>query len=218
MPLEVIPAILVKDRGELLRRIAAVSPHVKTVHIDVMDNRFVPNRTVGLESFSDLPSSVHYEFHWMVEHPESYIAGLPGPYLHIVHCEAVKDWGVVEEAVRRAGGALGIAFNPATPTGKIIGLASKTKRILAMTVVPGFDGQKYMAEVELKISELRARFPAMEIEVDGGINPETAARAVKAGADKLAASSAIFTKDDKKLAIAMILRSCGVLECRTGSG
>jgi ribulose-phosphate 3-epimerase len=208
MPLEVIPAILVKDRSELLRRIAAVSPHVKTVHIDVMDNRFVPNLTVGLESFSGLPSNVRYEFHWMVENPESYIAKLPGPFLHIVHYEAVKDWGAVEEAVRKSGGELGIAFSPATPTSGIIGLAPRAKRLLVMAVIPGFDGQKYMAEVEGKISELRSRFPEMEIEVDGGITPETAARAVKAGADKLAASSAIFRNEDKKLAIAMILKGC----------
>ncbi len=208
MPLEVIPAILVKDRSEMLRRIAAVSPHVKTVHIDVMDNVFVPNKTVGLESFFDLPSGVHYEFHWMVEHPESYIVKLPGPYLHIVHYEAVKDWKAVEEAVRRSGGTLGIAFSPATPTEGIIKLAPKAKRLLVMAVIPGFDGQKYMTEVESKISELRSRFPDMEIEVDGGITPETAPRAVRAGADKLAASSAIFKNEDKKLAIAMILKGC----------
>ncbi len=206
---EVIPAILVKDRAELLRRIAAVSPHVKAVHIDVMDNRFVPNMTVGPESFSGLPDTVRYEFHWMVEQPERYIERVHGAYLHIVHYEAVKNWDAVEKAVRKAGGTLGIAFNPATPAEKIYSLAKKAKRILAMTVVPGFDGQKYMAEVEKKIRELRARFPSIEIEVDGGISPETAARAVRAGADKLAASSAIFRSEDKGAAIAAILRCCG---------
>jgi ribulose-phosphate 3-epimerase len=210
MPLEVIPAILVKDRGEMLRRIAAVSPHVKTVHIDVMDNRFVPNKTVGLESFSNLPPGINYEFHWMVEHPESYIPQIPGPHLHIVHFEAVKDWGAVEDAIRKAGGFFGIAFNPATPTEKILALAGRAKRILAMTVVPGFDGQKYISEVEYKIRELRSHFPDLEIEVDGGISPETAARAARAGADKLAAASAIFSKEDKGHAISEILAVAGV--------
>jgi len=211
MAIEVIPAILVKDRGELLRRIAAVSPHVRAVHIDVMDNLFVPNKTVGLESFHDLPKSVQYEFHWMVRNPESYISRLPGPYLHIVHFEAVKDWNAVEEAIRKAGGFLGIAFNPATPTEKILALAGKAKRILAMTVVPGFDGQKYIPEVEHKIRELRSRFPSLEIEVDGGISVETAVRAAKAGADKLAAASAIFSKPDMGEAIRLIARSAEVL-------
>jgi len=207
MSLEVIPAILVKDREELLQRIAVVSPHVRAVHIDVMDNIFVPNKTIGLESFTDLPKNVEYEFHWMVENPESYIEKLPGPYLHIVHVEAVKNWDAVHSAIKKAGGNLGIAFNPATPTGKIEPLVKKAKRILAMTVIPGFDGQKYMAEVEHKIRELRSKFPKIEIEVDGGISAETAVRAVKAGADKLAASSAIFKKEDKKHAIEMILQS-----------
>jgi len=207
MSLEVIPAILVKDRKELLQRIAAVSPHVRAVHIDVMDNVFVPNKTIGLESFTDLPKNIEYEFHWMVENPESYISQLPGPFLHIVHFEAVRSWEAVESAVKKAGGFLGIAFNPATPFEKIEPLANKVKRILAMTVIPGFDGQKYMAEVEQKISALRSKFPKIEIEVDGGISAETAVRAVKAGADKLAASSAIFRSEDKKLAIDSILRS-----------
>jgi len=207
MSLEVIPAILVKDREELLQRIAAVSPHVRAVHIDVMDNLFVPNKTIGLESLGDLPKNVTYEFHWMVANPELYISRLPGPHLHLVHFEAVSDWGKVEEAVKRAGGSLGIAFNPSTPTEKILSLAQRARRVLAMTVIPGFDGQKYISEVEHKIRELRSRFPELEIEVDGGINAETATSAARAGADKLAASSAIFRSEDKKLAIDAILRS-----------
>jgi len=209
MPLEVIPAILVKERSELLRRIAAVSPHVKTVHIDVMDNVFVPNKTVGPESFAGLPENVAYEFHWMVANPESYIAKMPGPHLHMVHFEAVKDWDAVEAAVKKAGGELGIAFNPATPAEKIAPLANRAKRILAMTVVPGFDGQRYIPEVERKIKELRSRFPSIEIEVDGGINAETGARAAKAGADKLAAASAIFSAPDKAKAIDAIKKGGG---------
>lgn len=202
---EVIPAILVKDRAELVRRIEAVSPHVRAVHIDVMDDRFVPNKTVGIESFNNLPKNVEYEFHWMVENPEEYIEKTPGPHLHLVHVEAVKDWHAVEEAVAKSGGSLGIAFNPATPTEQVLIAIEKTNRVLAMTVVPGFDGQKYMSEVEGKIARLRAQYPELDIEVDGGINPETASRASKAGANKLAASSAIFKQDDKKKAIEQML-------------
>jgi ribulose-phosphate 3-epimerase len=205
MDLEVIPAILVKDRTELVRRIEAVSSHVRAVHIDVMDDKFVPNKTVGLESFSNLPKNVEYEFHWMVEKPEEYIAKVPGPHLHLVHIETVKDWPAVEEAIQKSGGTLGIAFNPATPTEHVLIAVEKTKRVLAMTVVPGFDGQKYMSEVESKIADLRARCPDLEIEVDGGIGPQTVGSAVAAGANKLAASSAIFKHPDKKKAIEDIL-------------
>jgi len=142
MTLEIIPAILVKERAELVRRIVAVSPYVKMVHIDVMDNKFVPNKTVGLESFFDLPKNVLYEFHWMVENPEDYIAQLPGAHIHMVHLEAVKNWEAVEKAVAQAGGKLGIAFNPATTLDQLLPVIEKAERVLAMTVVPGFDGQK----------------------------------------------------------------------------
>jgi ribulose-phosphate 3-epimerase len=206
MDLEVIPAILVKDRAELLRRIAAVSSHVRAVHIDVMDDKFVPNQTVGLESFSDLPKDVEYEFHWMVEHPEEYISKVPGPHLHLVHIESVKDWHAVEEAIEISGGTLGIAFNPKTPTEQVLIAIEKTNRVLAMTVEPGFDGQKYMSEVEEKISRLRTQYPELEIEVDGGIGPASAPAAAKAGANKLAAASSIFKADDKKKVIENILK------------
>jgi len=207
MDLEVIPAILVKDRTELVRRIEEVSPHVRAVHIDVMDDKFVPNKTVGIESFSNLPKNVEYEFHWMVENPEEYIPKVPGPHLHLVHIEAVKDWQAVDDAIKRSGGSLGIAFNPATPIEHVLIAIDKTNRVLAMTVVPGFDGQKYMSEVEEKISRLRARYPELEIEVDGGIGPQTACAARAAGANKLAASSAIFKHHDKKKAIEDILNN-----------
>jgi ribulose-phosphate 3-epimerase len=207
MDLEVIPAILVKDRAELLRRIESVSPHVRAVHIDVMDEKFVPNKTVGPDSFANLPKNVEYEFHWMVENPQEYIAKVPGPHLHLVHIESVKDWHAVEVALEKSGGKLGIAFNPATPTEQVLIALEKTNRVLAMTVVPGFDGQKYIPDVEEKISRLRTRNPELEIEVDGGIGPKTAGRAAKAGANKLAAASAIFKCEDKKRAIEDILRT-----------
>jgi ribulose-phosphate 3-epimerase len=205
MELEVIPAILVKDRAELLRRIAAVSSYVKTVHIDVMDDKFVPNKTIGPESFSELPKDVEYEFHWMVEKPEEYIVKVPGPHIHLVHIETVKDWSVVEDAIKKSGGKLGIAFNPATPNPHVLIAIEKAHRVLAMTVVPGFSGQKYIKEVEDKITELRTLNPKLDIEVDGGIGMDTVNRAVKAGANKLAASSAIFKAENKKKAIEDIL-------------
>ena len=209
MELEVIPAILVKDRAELLRRIAAVSPHVKTVHIDVMDDKFVPNKTIGPESFSDLPKDVEYEFHWMVENPQDYIVKVPGPHIHLVHIETVKDWPAVDEAIKKSGGKLGIAYNPSTPNPHVLIAIERAQRVLAMTVVPGFSGQKYMQEVEEKIRELRLLRPGLDIEVDGGIGPDTAKSAAKAGANKLAASSAIFKADDKKKAINDILAKAG---------
>jgi ribulose-phosphate 3-epimerase len=207
METEVIPAILVKSREDLLKHINRVSGSVSSVHIDVMDNKFVPNSTVGPESFSNLPKGISYEFHWMVEAPENYILQTRGDHLHIVHVEAIGDWEAIKKAAKASGGRLGIAINPATPEERLQPFIMDVSRVLVMTVVPGFDGQKYIPSAEEKIRSLRSRFPGLQIEVDGGINPETARSAAAAGADKLAASSAIYRSQDVRLAVESIRNS-----------
>jgi transketolase len=191
--MEVVPAILVKSREELIASIEKIKPSVTTAHIDIMDNIFVPNNTIGLESLTNLPSGISYEFHWMVKDPENWISKVPGKHLHLVHVEAISDWNEIEKA-RAAGGKIGLAINPPTPIEKIYPYITDkaVEHVLVMTVNPGFSGQSYITEVEQKITALRAKFPALEIEVDGGINLETSERATEAGANILAASSAIF--------------------------
>ena len=193
MDVEVIPAILVKSREELIAQIEKVKQNVKTVHIDIMDNAFVPNSTVGLESLTNLPSGIFYEFHWMVKDPENWISKVPGKHRHLVHVETIFDWNEIEKT-RALGGEIGLAINPPTSIEKIYPYINdkEIKEVLIMTVNPGFSGQKYIVEVESKIRSLRAKFPNLEIEVDGGINAETSERASEAGANFLAASSAIF--------------------------
>jgi ribulose-phosphate 3-epimerase len=195
MGVKVTPAILVKSREDLLAHIEKVKASVKTVHIDIMDDVFVPNKTIGLESLTDLPSGVFYEFHWMVKDPENWISKVPGKHLHLIHVETISDWDKIEkERELSKGGKIGLAINPPTPVEKLYPYINekKIKHILCMTVNPGFSGQKYIPEVESKIQTLRSRFPKLEIEVDGGINPETSERASEAGANILAAASSIF--------------------------
>ncbi len=207
METEVIPAILVKTREDLLEHINRVEHSVSAVHIDVMDSKFVPNKTVGIESFSNLPKSVSYEFHWMVKDPEHHISKTKGPHLHIVHVEAIGDWEAIKKAVKTSGGKLGIAINPSTPLERLEPYLKDVSRVLVMSVEPGFDGQKYMGQVESKIASLRKKFPNLAIEVDGGINPATAQSASKAGADKLAAASAIYNAADPGSAVKSIKES-----------
>ncbi len=208
MDVEVIPAILVKSREELLAQIEKVKPSVTTVHIDIMDNIFVPNNTIGLEGLTNLPSGILYEFHWMVKDPENWISKVPGKHVHLVHVEAISDWNEIEKA-RVDGGKIGLAINPPTPIEKLYPYITdkEVKKVLLMTVNPGFCGQKYIAEVESKINALRAKFPELEIEVDGGINPETSERASEAGANILAASSAIFMAKNISEAVQNIYES-----------
>jgi ribulose-phosphate 3-epimerase len=201
LSLEVIPAILVKTREELLEHISRVCAYVKTIHIDVMDNKFVPNLTIGPKELQDLPPGLKYEIHWMVQKPEEWIAQVKGPHMHIVHVEAVENWEKIVATVKRNGGKLGISLSPETAIERIKLYLNEVEKILVMSVRPGFYGQKYMPEVEAKIRKLRKMMPKAEIEVDGGINPETGMRAAAAGANNLAAASAIFTKEDAGKAV-----------------
>lgn len=196
----VIPAILVKTREDLLRRIHQVDGLVPEIQLDIMDGVFVPNKTIGIEDLHGLPPA-RYEFHWMVADPERWIAQVPGPHMHLIHVETITSIEEVESAVRKAGGRLGLAINPETPLEKLLPFAQKAGRILVMTVHPGFSGQKYIREMGPKIRRLRSLYPALDIEVDGGINQETIAHAYSCGANILAAASAIFSSDDVKGAI-----------------
>ncbi len=207
---EVIPAILVKSREDLLRRIAQVKGLVREIQLDIMDGDFVPNRTIGLPDLRDLPEA-RYEFHWMVRDPQKWIEAMPGPHMHLVHIETVGSFERIEAAVKKAGGSLGLALNPETPLEKILPYVPRVKRVLVMTVHPGFSGQKYIREMEGKIRELRSLYPALDIEVDGGVNLDTAAHAYSSGANILAAASAIFSQGDIKAAIAALkARAMGV--------
>ena len=190
--IEIVPAILVKSREELIRRVELVRPYVKKVQIDVMDGVFVPNKTIGIEELQDLPGGVEYEFHWMVQNPEKWIEKTRGSFLHCVHAEARMDFERVKEAVGRMG-KLGIAINPPTPAEIVDGYIKDVEEVMVMAVNPGFSNQKYIESVEEKIKKLRKKYPKITISVDGGINSETIGRAAKAGANKFYAASAIFS-------------------------
>jgi len=196
MQLEIIPAILVKTREELLSRISLVKDHVNIIQLDIMDGEFVPNKTIGLESLHGLPDA-NYEFHWMVFNPEKWIEKTPGPHMHLVHVETINDFDKIMSTIKQAGGRLGLAINPETPVEKLIPYLSNVEEVLVMTVRPGFSGQKYMVEMEDKIRKIRELKPSMNIEVDGGVCLQTIHGAYCAGANYLAAASAVFSGEIK---------------------
>lgn len=204
---EVLPAILVKTRNELLSRIFLVRDHVRTIQIDVMDNIFVPNKTIGIDGLLDLPplpKNVRYEFHWMVRNPERWIERINGPHTHIVHVETIESephFSEIRRTVQASGGRFAIAINPETPLERAEPYVKFAKMVLVMTVRPGFSGQTYIREMEGKIKSLRLAHPNLDIEVDGGINMETIAHAYSCGANMLAAASAIFSSNDIEGAI-----------------
>ena len=205
--LEVIPAVLAKSSEDMRAKIDRVTPHVKTIHIDMMDGKFVPNETLSTEETAKtLVSGKYFIFHWMVYEPEKEIPKL-GEFaekvLHLVHAEILEKerWSML----KGMGIKLGISINPETPLERIDDYIDDTDEFLVMSVHPGFSNQKYIPEVENKIRELRGKKPDANIEIDGGIGPETAGRAAAAGANRLAAASAIFGKDDVKGAMLDIM-------------
>jgi ribulose-phosphate 3-epimerase len=211
MKIEVIPAVLAKSSKEMKSKIDRITPHVKTIHIDMMDGKFVPNETLSAgDTARVLVAGKYYIFHWMVEKPEEEIPKLgefAGGNLHLIHAE------VMWEALRNMGIELGLAINPETSLEKIDDYIDETDEFLVMSVHPGFSNQKYIPDVEIKIRKIRKRKPDANIEVDGGIGPQTAGRAAAAGANRLAAASAIFGKDDVEKAISDIRKAAetGVL-------
>jgi len=215
--LEIIPAILSKTREDMIKKVSLVAPHVKMIHIDMMDGKFVPNTTLSTEETARvLDPKKQYIFHWMVERPEEEIpklGTLSSGNLHLIHAEILNrdKW----TSLKKLGVLLGIAINPETPLSVIEEYMEETEDFLVMSVHPGFSNQKYIPDVEEKIRELRKRKPNANIEVDGGIGPETARRAVMAGANWLASASAIFNMDDVKNAIEEIKKSAkgAALEC-----
>ncbi|MBU0591960.1 hypothetical protein KKF81_05620 [Candidatus Micrarchaeota archaeon] len=196
--IELIPAILVKDRKELLKRINAVSAHVNIIQIDIMDGIFVPNKTIGIDELHDLPQA-NYEFHWMVKDPVNWILGtrnLKGNHMHLVHIETIlssNSFAEVKRAVENVGGRLGLAINPETPLERVLPFIDQVEEVLVMTVHPGFSGQKYIHEMEKKIKHLRNAYSLLNIEVDGGIDLSTIDHASNAGANFFAAASSIFS-------------------------
>lgn len=208
------PSLLSADFSKLSEEIKDIEQSgADFLHLDLMDGHFVPNLTFGipvierLRKCSDLP----FDAHLMVEHPENYIEDLAkaGVSYVTVHQEACIHLDRILHQIKEAGMKCGVALNPATPVSSLKNIASFLDMILIMSVNPGFGGQKFISYTTDKIKEAchmlaSAGNTHAVVEVDGGINPETAKLAVGAGAVFLVAGSAVFGAEDRKAAIAAL--------------
>ena len=170
------------------------------IHIDVMDGQFVPNITMGpvVVEAARRATRLPLDVHLMIAAPERYLADFAraGADGLTVHVEACPHLHRTLQQIKELGKRAGVALNPATPAGAVAEILSETDLVLAMTVNPGFSGQKFIAGVLPKIKRLREQIDArglpVEIEVDGGIDLATAPQAAAAGATVFVAASAVF--------------------------
>lgn len=176
------------------------------LHVDIMDGHFVPNLTFGpsmlktLSQATDLPFDVHL----MVTNPADYVEEVAklGAQYFTFHAEATPHMHRLVQQIKNAGMKAGIALNPSTPVAVLEDIAVDLDMILIMSVNPGFGGQSFIPHSLNKIKKARALFdyvkrPDAVVEVDGGINPETAPLVKKAGAQILVAGSAVFNAQDR---------------------
>ncbi len=200
-PVRIAPSILSADFADLGAELGAVTAAgADYIHVDVMDGHFVPNITIGppvvaaLRPHSDLPFDVHL----MITPVDGFIRAFAeaGADIITVHPEAGPHVHRTVQLIKSLGKKAGIALNPGTPADAIDSVIDAVDLILVMTVNPGFGGQSFIASQLDKIEALRRRIDAagrdIDLEVDGGINFETAGQAIAAGANVLVAGTATF--------------------------
>ena len=194
------PSILAADFVNLERDIARIAT-ADLVHVDVMDNHFVPNLTFGpqmVERIQDV-SQIPLDVHLMIDDPDRWAPAYAelGAYSVTFHAEAAKDAVALARRLRAIGARAGIALKPGTAVDPYLELLLEFDQVLVMTVEPGFGGQRFMASVMPKLVALRAAVGERDIwlQVDGGVDENTIGIAAEAGADTFAAGSAVFRGD-----------------------
>lgn len=211
---KIAPSILSADFARLGEEIQDVERGgADWIHVDVMDGHFVPNITIGplivdaIRPVTKLPLDVHL----MIEEPDRYIPQFAksGADWITVHQEACRHLHRTIHLIKEHGVKAGVVLNPATPLVTIESMLPDLDMVLLMTVNPGFGGQKFISSVVAKIRELRRLLDErglghVEIEIDGGVNKETARQCIEAGATVLVAGNAVFNQPDRAQAIAAI--------------
>ena len=214
--MSVAPSILSADFAELARDIECVAPQTDLLHVDVMDGHFVPNLTIGPPVVKALHdhSRVYLDCHLMMTNPDRYLerfrdAGASGCSVHV----EIGETDALIDQMEDLQLDVGLAVNPDTPFDAFRDFLGRVDLLLLMTVFPGFGGQEFMAEVLPKIErsaeEIRAQGFRARIEVDGGIDAETARRCADVGATVFVAGSAIFGQPDPLSAAAALRRAAG---------
>ena len=198
---KIVLSILAADFARLGEQVAeAERAGADRIHVDVMDGHFVPNLSMGAPIVASLRRVTHLslETHLMISNPDSYLDEFveAGSDSFLVHWEGNANLHRTVHRIRSLGKRVGVAINPATPAGVLEEILQEVDQVLVMTVDPGFGHQNFLHSTKSKIRRVRQMIerikPACDLEVDGGIDAETAREAVEAGANVLVAGSSVF--------------------------
>jgi len=224
--IRIAPSLLAADFARLGEEITLVeSAGADLLHVDVMDGHFAPNLSIGVPIVKSVArcTELPLDVHLMITDPAKYAPAFAeaGAGIITFHIETTDDPKSLVEQIRALGVKVGVSLNPGTPADALDPVITDVDMVLVMTVWPGFGGQSFIRDCVEKIREIAGRLrPEQWLEVDGGINAETAREVAAAGADTLVAGNAIFRADDPPAALAAIRRaalegsSSGTLESK----
>ncbi|MCO7174925.1 ribulose-phosphate 3-epimerase [Sporolactobacillus kofuensis] len=213
--MKILPSILSANFARLAEDVQDIAKDVDMIHVDVMDGHFVPNITMGANVVQALKkeTTVAQDVHLMVEEPIDLLPSFleAGADMISVHIEACKHLHRAIQIIKDGGAKAGVVLNPSTPVSSLASIIKDIDYVLIMTVDPGFGGQSFIYSMIDKIKAVHDMILSMnlsvEIEVDGGINPETLPLCLQAGASLFVAGSAVFNCSDRHQAIQDLIQS-----------
>ncbi len=215
MPPKIAPSLLAADFAHLADEVGRVAHVIDWLHLDVMDGHFVPNISFGIPVIEALRTAtdVYFDCHIMTTNPDAYLPELAkaGINLATMHIEAIPDPRRAMERARDNGLDFGLVINPGTPFEAIAHYVEECDVVVVMSVEPGYGGQSFIPDVLSKVEAARewveSRGLQADIQVDGGITPENAGKAISAGATVLVAGTAVFRADDPLTAVEALRRA-----------